>query len=1767
MEMDSLRGELERWFELDELLKLSSDLLGFDPQAVGGASGKASFVRALIDYCRARDALDALCDAAIATKPNADVRLALSVGAGVSQSRELSPGEALESYRITQLIGSGPQGSCYEADRDGVAYRIKLLHPETERDARGLQRFLTFNRILAQLDHPTLPQSLRIEQSDHGIAVAQRWLPGESLAARLAQGGPLRATEVRAVMVEVVRGLAELHARGLSHGNLKVENIIVATDDDGKHAVQLQDAGADLLGARRAGNGLIQVLSLASPKTVAPERLRGRARGPAEDVYAVGAICYELVSGSSPFSGATAIDSALRHLTGEPDAPSKSAPVGWLTLAFEAFILRLLDKDPERRPADGLALLNELRDLAGSETDLEPTETEIEARIAALLSDPESDESAQALDTVAVGSFRNRAYEGFVSAADSLNADDPKLRRIKAALLLRAASGLSAMRQLEAAEAAYVKLIQLGNPEPGHLNALDDVRRQLGKHDEIVEGLLARIETIEAPKDRGAVMARIAEIYTQHLHDETQAVVALSQALAEDPHNRAYVRRIEELSGGNSKLWSEVLAACSEAASDETRAPAERAPLLEQIGVWYTDKQGRPELALPCFQTALQLDPSNARALDGVASVYRANKMWSELGDLLVHRADAATSPSDARELRTQAAQVLEKHLQDVDGAQELYERIIREDPGDLVVGQALSRIYEQNHELDRLVPLLQRQAAEERGARRHTALCRLGDLQRSHLGDLDEARRSYEAVLEENPTHPQANAGLDQTLAQAGKFKDLLSNLHRQLAHSPTPRQQVALWERIASIYENEFLLHADAAVALESLLRLDPSRIEALTSLARLYRILERWDDLAKIYQRHIDLLDEAEERLPLYTQRARVLAEHVGDLPGAIQVYEQIAQAAPDRLEALEAIADMNEALGNLPEAILAVQALADRVSEKDGKIRYFMRIAKLFEARGRIDESTEWYSRVVALDPTHSKATQALRQAYAERGDTEGLIELLTRDIQQTESERNKARLSVEIASLELTQNRDPVAAERAARQALDWDPSNLRALILVGDMAFGARRYSEALEQYQSAIPRADSLPESDAARLITRYLDAASHSPTRSPEQMLRHAETLRGLTPDDPAALTRLADLSFFHASPEQTASLYQELLDRFKDDLTADQLAAASYRLGESLRLGGELDRALLQLDDATERAPDSLHPLVSRIQIYEIKQDWANVVETKRKLLNLLEADQRAELQLELGELLLEKLSEPVQALVHFEAASELRPNDRRVLMRLMQIHSERESWPELVEVVNKLSGFVDDPTLRSKYLMTAAMVSSRQLAQREQAIGFYRQVLALDPRHSKALSEYVVLQIELGDSAAAGEALRTRLELAHEQGDSATELEMLDALFTLLNGNPGQLDAVVHLVERARELEPQNPVHASRLKDLYEKDTAQYLDRAVALHVKALRQRPNDEESYRRLRKLYTEGRRADAAWCLCQVLHLLKLSEPEEARFFERGHVSEPAPARAALEETDWHHYLVHPRADPRLTQIFALLEPVVVAARGQSLLTLGYDPRLAADLAQHPYPLGHMLFFAAGVLGIPLPPTFENHHEPGGLLYLNSNPPSIVMGVSALQQLPLQTAAFIAARQLANYRPGFLLRHLLSSIPVLKAWLFAAFKTCSPNFPISPELEGPVMEARSAIERFLTPTNRDRLVENVSRLLASSSAVDLKEWVAGVDLTADRAGFLVANDLKSVTDIIKSVEDPSAPPRDRRIQELILFAIDESFFALRRRLGVALESS
>src|SRR5690606_11824040 len=129
--------------------------------------------------------------------------------------------------------------------------------------------------------------------------------------------------------------------------------------------------------------------------------------------------------------------------------------------------------------------------------------------------------------------------------------------------------------------------------------------------------------------------------------------------------------------------------------------------------------------------------------------------------------------------------------------------------------------------------------------------MCRSAEIHEDHLRDEAEATRRYQAVLGEDPSNLDALRGLDRLLGKSGRYQELLENLALQIQVAATPRQKITLWERVAGIHDEEFLDHAKAADAWESVLAIDPAHDSALTALSRHYRALDRWEDLAELYE----------------------------------------------------------------------------------------------------------------------------------------------------------------------------------------------------------------------------------------------------------------------------------------------------------------------------------------------------------------------------------------------------------------------------------------------------------------------------------------------------------------------------------------------------------------------------------------------------------------------------------------------------------------------------------------------------------------------------------------------------------------------------------------------------------------------------------------------------------------------------------------------------------------------------------------------------
>ena len=1813
--LDILRGELERLFSLEELTSIAERLLGLDPNELGGTSAKGSFARALAERCFDGDRLDALVDVILLERREVDPRVRDIYS--LLAREEIPVGKTFGPFTIERKIGESEHAIVYQARRDDGLCALKVLRREVARDKRAVQRFLTANRLVAGVKHEGLPRKIEAgeleDASGYGTPwVAYEWVEGQTLAARFARSGPSHVNELKSLLRGILEPLAALHKASLTHGDLKLENVIISKSGGNgttETRIVLVDGGTDKLrpralsgpggpaGAAREGGFLGLFVS---PKTIAPEIARGKPGDARADVYAFGAMVYELLVGKPPFGGETATDVIVAHLIEEAPPASERAPRGGVTRETDDFLALLLQKDPALRPRDAQALLDPLESLGRASTALRAaaviSDDQVTSLVDALIAAPADTEAALALDNaIDEGANPQTVGEAFEMAAEQINAETfgEEWLEIAKGLLFRAGRVFdSRVKDKERAEKIYEKLVALDSKDEIGWSALEEVRRGLGKFEAIVEMLLERSERATSGEERARALAEIGRICATELDDVDQALVAFARALCERPLESDYAREIERLAGAKVERWKETLEAITEGLKGESLSTTERNALLAYAGRWYDQRLGRADTALLAYQQIAATDPGNEAAAEGLAAIYRRAQQWPELATLLVTMSDLAMTPSKGRDRKAEAAELFESKLNDVPRARDLYAAVLAEDPGHPKAGEALARIAERTGDHDTLITLLERKAEARRGAERIDVLAKLAEVFEDHKNDLPEAIRRYEAVLAIEPTNLVALKGLDRIFNRTGRYKELLDNLERQVDVAATPRQKITLFERIAALHDEEFLDHAKAASALEALLAIDPSHDAALAALARHYRALDRWDEVAKILSKHAQVVAEGPRKVELLAARAKVLADQIGSPERAMRAYEQVLELSPDHAGALEALARLREVTGDAHAAIAAIEALAAKATTPEAKAEQWLRAARLLEARGDKDGAIERYQAALDANPRDGAAALALRQAWTVRGDTTSVVGLIEKELAHAEGDLAKGKLHGELARLQREELKDETKAEVAARRAIDFDATNADALIVLGDIAFDHERYLEASRYYEPLVGRATSLPRSDAVRVLVNFMEAFGRSysasqpassttdvgasdkppqsrpaPAASHPRMIVAADTLQKIAPSDAEAMLRVSRVVFDYGEARGSIALQRDLLDRLGADLGAGERAEVLYRLGESARRAEDHETALKALNESGELDPSSALALQSLALLYEARADWKNVVRTKKKRLEVATGNERFDLLLEIGDVELQKLEDRTRASKTYVAALEERPDDRKLLTKLMQLYSEEKDWARLVDVVLRLADFVEDPRQRAKYMHTAAIVASRQLGEIDQALGYYAKALEFDPSLNKALDEAIELRKTKGDHEEVEKLLNVKLERAKSDNDRALMVKTLDELGALYQRLLEEPEMAIDAYEAAQAFDPDDRNRAERLAELYASDVKQYLDKAVRAQTQMLRKNPYRVESYKLLRRLYTEAKKADPAWCVCQALSVMNLAEPDEERFYRRHRADGAAPAQAALGEDEWTSLLGHFDLEPHLTKIFAMVQPTIIRTRTPSLQSLGYDPEYAIDTSAHPYPVSQTLYYAQGVLGLPPTLVFQNPNDPGGLGFLHAHTPAVVLGRAAFEaQVSPQAMAFVAGRHLAYFRPGYYVRHLVPTGTGLKAWLFAAIKMSVPQFPVTADLQGQVTDAMTAMQADFQGVQREKLASAVSKLLQAGGALDLKKWVAAIDLTADRAGFVLAHDLASATEVMRATEEGASVPVKDRMKELVLFSVSEEYFALRDKLQIRIDS-
>jgi serine/threonine-protein kinase len=272
-------------------------------------------------------------------------------------------GLKIGEYELRQRIGVGGMGLVYDGIQPLIGKRVavKVLRPELAAASEQVARLLAEARAVNAIRHRGIIDIFGFGQVPDGRQyIVMEYLEGQALDAYLVDKGKLSVAETLDILDEVLSALAAAHGAGVVHRDLKPSNIFLVRQPDGSRYVKLLDFGLAKQGQGPTGRTAQTRTDMVvgTPEYMAPEQARGQPVGPMTDIYALGVVAFEMVTGRLPFTAGSPVDMLLKHVDAQPPRPSDFVPE--LSASLDAFILQMLTKDPEVRPGSAEALRRQL---------------------------------------------------------------------------------------------------------------------------------------------------------------------------------------------------------------------------------------------------------------------------------------------------------------------------------------------------------------------------------------------------------------------------------------------------------------------------------------------------------------------------------------------------------------------------------------------------------------------------------------------------------------------------------------------------------------------------------------------------------------------------------------------------------------------------------------------------------------------------------------------------------------------------------------------------------------------------------------------------------------------------------------------------------------------------------------------------------------------------------------------------------------------------------------------------------------------------------------------------------------------------------------------------------------------------------------------------------------------------------------------------------------------------------------------------------------
>ncbi len=1348
----------------------------------------------------------------------------------------------------------------------------------------------------------------------------------------------------------------------------------------------------------------------------------------------------------------------------------------------------------------------------------------------------------------------------------------------------------------EAAASTYEHLLEFAPTERQAFDALREIYSATNdwrRYAAVCEKFLPSSQT---PGERVDILKDLGAVQEQRLGLKEVAFLSYCRAFEAAPSEEDVRQAMERLAEENGS-FEELATVYETVVEDQEKGPLSERLYLALARI-HDEKLDQAEEAEGALRKVLEFDPANRAALESLAKMFSRRGRDTEYVVSLEQKLEAAASIEERKSILREIALTYDTRLKNPEEAAAAWLRSIQLE-ADRETFRTLADLYRREKKPQEAAEtLIRARDFESEPQLRSRLQGEVAEIYERELSDDEAAVAGYRLALEFDPENRDGLAALERLYTKLDRPAELLGVYDAQLRVADDTRERVKILFKTAGIWEDKYQNLENADACLEAVLAVDPDNLQAIKGLERLRRLdaetrnlPARWEDLLRAYDRHLSLKPEVSEQVELLVAMGEVQHQHLKRTDKAAQLFHWALELDPRSRQAMHALGLLYERSGNWPFALDMLTKEAELLGASREAVELFHRIGKINEEM-LLDQpaAKQSYLKALQIEPSYLPTIRSLKGIYEGEKDWDRYLQTLVQEAESTPDLGERAQAWLQVARFHADSREDRDSAAKAYEEALKLVPDLLEAARPLADIYVaaeqweGAEKMLDIVGAHLSEQAARDPKVAADLCRQMYR-LGYVCEKMKKS-ERALGAYERAYQLDSTYLPSAEGYANLLVAHNRLPDALAVYQAILIHHREDLTDLEVVEYYWQIGDLYKKQGQLDRAQKEFEKAL--AIDGSHEpsLRAQIELFETKSDFERAVELRARMVDLLEDGPRFEMLLAIGKTAQEKLKDAYRAIDAYSEALKITADSAEVLEALVALFRETRQGTKAVDALEKLLALpaVSGEAARAKKLYAQlGEILRDELKDIARAAEAFNKALDLDFRFLQAFS---ALESMLGANkqwdALEQNYLKMIQRLPKTDDTHAARMTLFKALAEFYEKVRRDKKATRQVYQVVIKGKPDDVQALERYAELCSEEEGAEKE-AIEAWRAALPVTDKPAKAVHALVKLAAKAKDYDLAWLSAQVASfLLGDTGPEEREILGKlgAYAKRKEQAQKPLTNQLWTAQLYHPKVRGAMGDILALLYDKLGAYYAKKPSAFSIEPKFdRIDLATSQELALNSYKYVLRILDVDevdlyspfLVQTRERMRTKAAgmatpdrdlmLELIHTHPVALKAGGKLFGEQSQKELYFWLGRTVTFCRPELALARVLPA-ERLEAVFQAAVVAGVPSYRITADPRA--VDAEMAIVNRLEPQFRAALARLAREYARGATPNDVRDFVEGAELTANRAGALLCADLEVAKAVLS--RDAAAKVNQRaRVRDLVLFCLSKDYLELRSATGLKIE--